>query len=62
MRDENLIIIRSYIYAFFPLVFAMQPVMACEKYQIYEIQKVLNLAGYDAGFPDGVVGPKTKKA
>lgn len=42
-------------------IFSQTVAYACEKYQILEIQKVLNLSGYDVGSPDGMLGPKTTR-
>jgi len=39
-----------------------QQAAANERFQIKEIQKSLNYFGYDAGLPDGIMGPQTKDA
>ena len=39
-----------------------QQAAADERFRIKEPQKSLNYLGYDAGLPDGIMGPQTKDA
>lgn len=52
-KENSLLLVVSFI------LMQNTPVAACEKYQVREIQKILNQSGQQAGKPDGIWGPKT---
>jgi len=57
MKKQN-----SIILTLISVLLSSSPLIACEKYQVREIQKILNYSGYQAGKPDGVWGSNTDSA
>ena len=47
-KENSLLLVVSFILT------QNTPVAACEKYQVREIQKILNQSGQQAGKPDGI--------